>query len=360
MADQKRDSAVKPIGALLVQYKAQIAQALPKHLTTERLLRIANNAIQNGSGLRDCSPISLLSCVVECGQLGLEPDSVLGEVYLVPFKGTATVIVGYKGFQKLIYQSGEIFNIEAHVVRKADEFSYSFGSRPHLDHKPTGNYGDEKNTDDWIGAYAIAQFRDGNSSFDYLTRAEVLKRKNRSAAVRAGKKDSPWFTDEEAMWKKSAIRAIAGKLPKSTTDFRLARATALDTMTEAGLMTPTATGFEMATEADRLLSSGDDPANGGDLTEAREMKEETKKPATVPKANIPKGDVIDVKPEKKKEPAKSDPIVKNTTEIYNRGTSNGWRIDDIPVWIKKEFGVGMKEIRESMLPRIMKVMEGGT
>jgi recombination protein RecT len=371
-ASESTALAVKPIHALLSQYKPQIQQALPKHLTVDRLLRIANNTIQRSKGLKECSPMSLLACVVDAAQLGFEPDPIMGEVYFVPFKGTATIIIGYKGFEKLIYQAGEVYTLTIHVVRAGEPFHVRFGSRPELEHEPLP-YPGEQNSDKWLGVYAVAHFRDGNTSFEFLNRDAVFARRARSQAWRQKKLDSPWFTNEEAMWKKTAVRAIAGRLPKSTTDHRLARAVVLDEAGEAGLLTPTPTGFELAAEEDRMLGSGEDPANGGDLQEAQEVHPPTKteeraKPAgrgrgkksaapspgnEIPKAKIP-NEPIDVKNTAK------DPVVKDTSKIYNRGLQAGWTVDAINSWIRKKFGIPMKEIRESMLPEIMKVMEAGT
>src|SRR6202012_329042 len=112
----------------------------------ERLIRMSKTAIQRGSKLNECTPLSLLSCVVECGQLGLEPDGVLGEIYLVPFKGVATIIVGYKGFMKLAYQTGTIYSVTTHIVRPKDEFDVIYGTEENLHHIPKGRI--EQDEDD--------------------------------------------------------------------------------------------------------------------------------------------------------------------------------------------------------------------
>jgi recombination protein RecT len=355
MAQQQGSTALatKEIHALLDRKDVaiELRKALPKHLTPERLIRIAATAIQKSPQLKMCTPLSLLACVVECGQLGLEPDGVLGDVYLVPFKdrksGTskATIIVGYKGFMKLAFQTGDIYKITAHVVRKGERFSHSHGTDEQLEHIRT-DHGEEKDDSTWTHVYACAYFRDGHKDFEVLERADVFKRRSRSAGYRGQKADSPWFTDPETMWKKSAIRALAGRLPKSTTDNRLARAVALDEMSDAGMLTATTTGFEISEDA----ISGNLIEDEKPIEEAKEVVEDKK----------PKGkkndDPIDVKP------TKADPVIskKTATDIYNRGTSNDWKIDDIRDWVKKEFGCSVQDLRESQLPRVIKAMEAGT
>lgn len=343
--------------------KKELQKALPKHMTPDRLVRLAATMIQKSPGLKLCTPLSLLSCVVECAQLGLEPDNVLGEIYIVPFKNTATVIVGYKGFVKLITNVGDIYKITAHVVRKSDKFRVMYGTHEEIEHVPK-DHGDEQGIDaTWIGVYAIAHFRDGHTSAHYLERAEVFRRRSRSMAWVNKKKDSPWFTDPESMWMKTAIRAAAAWMPKSPEDKRLTRAIAIDDLGEAGLLTPTATGFELAEEVIPELA---DPANGGDIQEARETtkgKKSTKKfsppkgDTGVPKANIPRGDAIDVKAEKPKE----DPIIssKESGAIYEKGMNSGWKVEEIQGWVRKKYGCLVKELRRSMLPEVMKAMESG-
>jgi recombination protein RecT len=362
MGEQSTALTVKEIHGFLdrADVKRELQKALPKHMTPDRLVRLAATMIQKSPKLKLCTPLSLLACVVECAQLGLEPDNVLGEIYLVPFKNTATVIVGYKGFVKLITNVGDVYKITSHVVRKGEKFTVTYGTREEIEHVPK-DHGVEKDDATWIGVYAIAHFRDGHTTAHYLERAEVFRRRSRSRAFTDKKTDSPWFTDPESMWMKTAIRAAAAWMPKSAEDKRLTRAIAIDDLGEAGLLTPTAHGFEMAEEVIPELA---DPANGGDLQEAREHKKGKKSAklsapkgeSGIPKSQIP-GDAIDVKPEKPKE----DPVIgpKELTEIYDKGTRSGWKVDEIREWVRKKFGCQVKELRRSMFPEVIKAMESG-
>src|ERR1051325_4467360 len=70
---------------LLTRYKEQIAMALPRHLTPERMIRVALTAVSRSQKLQECNPATVAGCVVQASILGLEPDGILGEAYLVPF-----------------------------------------------------------------------------------------------------------------------------------------------------------------------------------------------------------------------------------------------------------------------------------
>src|SRR5262245_12814982 len=111
---------------LLEKYKHQIAAAIPNHLTPERLIRIALTAVSRSPGLRECDPLTICGCVIQAAQLGLEPDNVLGEAYLVPFHNSKTrkkecqLIPGYQGLLKLVRNSGELKFVSAQIVKEKD------------------------------------------------------------------------------------------------------------------------------------------------------------------------------------------------------------------------------------------------
>jgi recombination protein RecT len=370
--------ATKEIHALLNRKDvlSELRKALPDDLSAERLARVSLTVIQKSEGLMECSPISLLACVVQTAQLGFDPDPLLGEVAFVPYKKQATLQVMYKGFVKLAYNTGDIHKITAYVVRKGEKFQTKAGTAETLVHEPK-DHGVEKDDSTWTHAYAVAFFRDGHTIHKVLERAEVFRRRARSRAFQSGKKDTPWFTDQEAMWQKTAIRALAGLLPKSTKDNRLARAAKLDELGELGLLKPLENGFgfELSPEADRLLNEDNDaaekpiqpskeiekkaPAGGSKKSKKQEPTAEQR--AAVPKANIPR-DPIDVTPEKAKTPTKQDPNISRADfkKIYDVGSANGsWTIDSIQAWVQKKYHCKVSELRVSQLPDVLNVMKNG-
>jgi len=200
------------IRALLEKSKAQMAMALPKHLTPDRLLRVAMTSIQKAPKLMDCTPQSLLACVMTCAQLGLEPDQFLGQAYLVPFKDTkknqiiCTLIPGYRGYIALARRSGELQTLSAQVVYSNDEFTLQYGVEDTLVHKPALNSRGEM-----IGAYCVFKYKDGGYSFDWMSKDDILKIRKRSKAAN----DGPWVTDFDEMAKKTVIKRHAKLAPLS-------------------------------------------------------------------------------------------------------------------------------------------------
>lgn len=213
--------------------KKQLAMALPKHLTTDRLLRVAMTTIRHNRKLLDCTLESLLASVMGCAQLGLEPEPSLGQAYLVPYWSTqkncfeAQLIPGYRGYITLARRSGEVKTVSAQLVYTNDHFKLQYGLNEILDHTPAdGDRGEPK------GAYVVFRYKDGSHSFDYMTIADIDKIKERSKSRdKQGNLVGPWVTDEDEMRKKTVIRRHIKLVPLSV---ELATAAAAEEKAFAG------------------------------------------------------------------------------------------------------------------------------
>jgi recombination protein RecT len=242
-------------GKFIETMKPQLGRALPKHVTADRMTRIILTTVQRVPELLECTPQSMLGAVLQCAQLGLEPDGVLGQAYLIPFNNRRAgrkevqLIVGYKGLVKLAYQSGEVGAIRARVVRERDRFEYSYGLDESLIHEPWR----KPDAGPLVAVYAVAKLREiEDPQFLVLERWEVDEIRKRSKAS----DDGPWKTDYDEMAKKSALRRLCKMLPASVEKDNLARAIALDERAEADV--PQDLGFIDVGEADAP------PAQGGE------------------------------------------------------------------------------------------------
>jgi recombination protein RecT len=217
---------IATLRALLEQMKDQFAAALPEHLKVDRLLRVAITAAQNTPKLLDCDQKSFLSAIMTCAQLGLEPDGVLGQAYLVPFNGKVQFIPGYRGLITLARNSGEVESLIAREVHENDIFghwnertqTYELNMADPLPPYHGIKRGVERGAVEYF--YSVARFMNGGCQWEVMTLADVHMIRNRSAgwqsAVKFNKTDkSPWFTDEIEMGKKTVIRRISKYLPMS-------------------------------------------------------------------------------------------------------------------------------------------------
>ncbi|WP_022727259.1 recombinase RecT [Fodinicurvata sediminis] len=252
MAQNVAKQEVDTVRNALERLKPQLALALPKHLTPERLVRVTMTAVQNTPKLLDCDRTSLFAAVVTCAQLGLEPDGVLGQAYLVPFNGKVQFIPGYKGLLTLARNSGEISSIQAHEVCENDEFNYIYGLEEHLSHRPA-----EGERGEITHFYAYAKFKDGGYVFEVMTRAQVERIRDASEGYKSFKKgytkSSPWEDHFPQMGRKTAIRRLANYLPMS-----VQRAAAFEDAFDRGEHASTDQYGDLVIEGGDIVSEAED------------------------------------------------------------------------------------------------------
>lgn len=213
----RTEQKFKDLNALLTRAKPQLSLALPKHLSPERMLRVALTSVRMQPKLLECDQTSFLSAVMMSAQLGLEPDGMQGLAWLLPYWNSkrkcseVQLRIGYRGLMELARRSGEIANWWANAVREQDAFEYEYGTGAYLRHRPArGKRGP------LVNAYAGATLKSGGHVFRVLDDEEIEIAKKRSASRdREGHLIGPWVTDEEEMWIKTAIRRVAKMLPSS-------------------------------------------------------------------------------------------------------------------------------------------------
>lgn len=221
--------------------QAQLKVALPRHMTAERMARIATTEMRKVPKLGQCDPMSFLGAVIQCAQLGLEPGNALGHAYILPFdkrekrggqwvtvRTEAQVIIGYRGMIDLARRSGQIVSIEARAVYEGDKFDCSLGLDSKLTHEPDWQNPNRSTADRLIFVYAVAKLKDGGVQFDVMSRAEVDGIRARSKSADNG----PWVTDYPAMALKTVVRRLFKFLPVS---IEIQRAVGLDELADAGV-----------------------------------------------------------------------------------------------------------------------------
>lgn len=197
----------KSVKGYLKVYEGEIAKALPSQVGPERFHRICMTALTQNAALGACTPASFIGAVLNAAQLGLEPNTPLGQAYLIPYKDKCTFQLGYRGMIELARRSGQIALIKAHAVHKNDEFEYELGLDPKLRHVPArGDRGEV------IGYYAFYKTKDGDFDFEVATREEIEAHRHKYSKAR----NSPWNTEFDAMAKKTLIKRVLKYAPLST------------------------------------------------------------------------------------------------------------------------------------------------
>lgn len=206
-AAQRRDNdALDFVRGQLKALEPSVGRALPTGIKADRFLRVVLTEISKKPSLATCEISSIFGAVMTAAQLGLE-FGPLGHAYLVPFKGKASLIVGYKGYIDLARRSGQLRSIVARPVYAKDHFEFELGLNDSLVHRPTleGDPGPA------VAYYGIARLQEGDPIITVLSPADVERFRQRSLAA----DDGPWVTDYAAMACKTVVRRMVPWLPMS-------------------------------------------------------------------------------------------------------------------------------------------------
>lgn len=212
----------KGLQSLVMSMGPQIGKALPTVLTPERFTRIVLTALSSNRQLQECTPPSFLGAMMQAAQLGLEPNTPLGQAYLIPYRNHGVLEcqfqIGYKGLLALFYRSGGK-DLQAHEVHENDTFEYELGLEPKLRHVPALT-----DRGPVILYYAVYHTKDGGSGFAVMS-VDDIKAHMHQFSKAAGKGFSPWSTNFDEMAKKTVIKKVLKYAPMAT-DF--VRAVAAD------------------------------------------------------------------------------------------------------------------------------------
>lgn len=256
--------AVDKLVALVQKMTPELARALPKHLTGDRMARIVLTAIRVNPQLGECTQASFLGCVLSCAMLGLEPNTPLGFAYLIPRKNNknggrleCTLQLGYQGMIDLAGRAG--VNVFGFTAREGDDFRYQLGTEPLIWHVPSE--AEDRETKLITHAYCVAVTPDNRRSFTVLTKPQIEARRARSATPN----DGPWVTDYESMCLKTSVRSHFRWMPKSTEKQTiLAHGVALDEAPENGTSLLAAMDPAVSDAMERHGVDPADPVTGND------------------------------------------------------------------------------------------------
>lgn len=198
---------------LVEAQQPQIERQLAGTMNSGAFVRTVLSEISKTPKLANCDPATVLGGVMLAAQLRLEIGSGMGELFLTPRKergrDICLPIIGFQGFVKLALRSEFVQNVQAFLVREGDDFTYGADAERGMFYEWRPR--DFEEDRDWIGVVATARMTTGGTTWVYLTKAQVFKRR-----PSYWDKGTPWQSHEDEMAKKTAVRALAKYLPKST------------------------------------------------------------------------------------------------------------------------------------------------
>lgn len=266
---QSATNAPKPVTAkpltpadklvtMIDRYKPQLAAALPRSMTADRFARIVMTEVRKNPKLAECTTQSFLGAVFTAAQIGLEIGAHLGEAFVIPFRNTkkgtveATLLIGYKGMVKLMWDSEQIASLSEVIVHAKDAIEYRQGDDEKILHGPyappvevlakaadpkaklTAEEREALDPGPPIAYYAIIKTKNGGRRRAFMWVSEVNAHRDRYAR-NADDADSVWRTNPDAMALKTVIRKAAKLAPRAVERPSLQQAIALDELAEAGV-----------------------------------------------------------------------------------------------------------------------------
>jgi len=194
-----------------------IKSILPKHITPERVLKMALVAASRSPKLYQCTIESWTQALMRSSELGLDCSGTLGQAYIIPFYNNtnnvnayeATFMPGYRGLIELARRSGQVSNIDVHNVYAKDKFRLVFGTDQVLEHEP---YLGDEDPGNHVVTYMVVTLKDGSKQIEVMTNKEIDKVRNFSKAKNSG----PWITWPGEMQRKTVVKRGLKYVPMSS------------------------------------------------------------------------------------------------------------------------------------------------
>lgn len=265
VATGKKENPVASFSNFLEKFKPQMALALPKHLTADRMSRLAVTAFSTTPKLQECDPKSIVGSIMTAATLGLE-IGVDGQGFLVPYGKTCQFVPGWKGLVDLVSRSGRA-TVWTGAVFEGDEFDYALGDSPFIRHRP----GEENDPDRITHVYSVG--RVNGSDYPVIEVWTVGKvRKHRDKYNKQGGKHYS-FRDWEMYARKIPLLQVLKYMPKS---IELQNALAISNAADMGNHAVIDGNFVTVTDPDTGMNV--DPSTG-EITDQRAQQQEMTLPA---------------------------------------------------------------------------------
>ena len=242
----------KTIGTELEKFIPQMSRALPRHMTADRMARIALTSLRVNPKLMNCTRDSFYGSLMAASQLGLEPG-INGQCYLIPYGTTCTLVPGWRGYMDLLNRT-ERASAWTEAVYDGDEFEYSLGTNPDIHHK-RGKWAGKEAALQYV--YAVGRIK--NSDFPIIDVWDIEKIwAHRNKQNKVGDRHYS-YVHPEMYARKIPLLQVLKYLPSS---IELSNASALDASATEGNQSLTidmALKGELENGGDIVIPSASDP-----------------------------------------------------------------------------------------------------
>ncbi|KKK78215.1 hypothetical protein LCGC14_2845810, partial [marine sediment metagenome] len=182
-----------------------ICSMLPSHVNKDRFKNSVIAAVKQTPGLLKATPRSLFASVTKSAQDGLLPDGREGVITVYGDEAQWNPMAF--GLRKRAREIDEIM-VDAQVVYEKDEFIWSQGDNPRIEHNPAP-LGVSRGT--MIGAYAVFRNQDGILHREVMDASQIEKVRSQSKQPNG----LLWGKFTEEAWRKTVVRRGFKSVPCS-------------------------------------------------------------------------------------------------------------------------------------------------
>ena len=242
--------------------ESELIKTIPKHIDPKKAIRVLLTSIRKNPKLLNCTPASVMGCLMEASTLGLMLDGVTGEAYPIPYGKECTLVAGYKGLAKLAYQSDRVLLLTARVVHEKDKYEFVQGIDESIKHIPTS----DPEPGPAVAFYSVAKLKGGGVKFEWMWKHEVDRIRNASPS----KNSDGWKNHYDEMGKKTVVRRNCKLLPASP---ELQTLVAYDEMADAGIAQNLAASAGFIIEGDENRYSNEPETGTVRIDNLKEVKQ---------------------------------------------------------------------------------------
>ncbi len=188
----------KPAARTIFEYlddarvRTGIAKVAGQFLRPDRMLTLCVNAVKKTPRLLECDSKTVLGAMMASAALGLEPNTVQQQAFLIPYKRRALIgdqwcdvydcqfQIGARGFITLAYRSPLIKSISSGAIHQGDRFEHLQGSETFLRYAVS-----LANRGELIGSFSHVKLTNGNELACVLPLDEIEKIRGKSETYRS-------------------------------------------------------------------------------------------------------------------------------------------------------------------------------
>lgn len=207
MTEEKKTTAIERVSEYLDKTRDRFASVIGEKNAGAYISSVMI-VVKESKQLQECALDSIYVTALRAATLKLSVDPATGQAYVVPFKGRATLVVGYKGLYDMAVRTGKYRYINVGPIYEGMEVEENPITGFHTITR-TGTLNKQKIIG-WIGAFEMNPSRGQVTGFGktiYMTVEEIHAHAKEYSKSYSDPR-SPWQTETHKMERKTVLRLL--------------------------------------------------------------------------------------------------------------------------------------------------------